>query len=49
MEHKSTDFERVITGDESWFSLYDPCHSVWAALRDAFPYWIKRKLTQQNA
>jgi hypothetical protein len=38
MEHKPTDFERVITGDESWFSLYYPRHSVWAAWPDDFLY-----------
>jgi hypothetical protein len=49
MEHKSTDFERAITVDESRFFQYYAHHSVWAASRDKLPHRINSEMTQKNA
>jgi hypothetical protein len=49
MGHKLTDFEQVITSDESWLFLYYPCDSVWVASRDDQLHRVKQKMTQKNA
>jgi hypothetical protein len=40
MEDMPTDFERVFTGDESWFFQYYPY--------DELSHRIKQKITQKN-
>jgi hypothetical protein len=42
-EPQRTDFERMITGDESWFFLSDSHHSAWATLRDELPETVTQK------
>jgi hypothetical protein len=43
MEQKASGFQRIITGDASWFFLYCPSDSVWAASRDELPQRSKHK------
>jgi hypothetical protein len=48
MEQKASGFQRIITGDESWFFLYCPRDSVWAASRDELPQRIKQKIDTEK-
>jgi hypothetical protein len=43
-----SDFQRIITRDESWSFDY-PRDSLWAASRDELPYAASRKLTRESA
>jgi hypothetical protein len=43
VKHKPTDFERVITGDESRFFLYYFRDSLWTASRSDLPHRIKQQ------
>jgi hypothetical protein len=43
MEQTANGFQQFITGDESWFFLYYPRDSVWAAPHDEFPQCVKQK------
>jgi hypothetical protein len=43
MEHKPTDFDRVITGHESWLFLYYPRGSVWTVLHHVLSHQIQQK------
>jgi hypothetical protein len=43
MERKASDFQRIITEDESWFFLYYLRGSIWAVSRDELPQRIKQK------
>jgi hypothetical protein len=42
------DFEHMITGDESWFYLYNSPNSVWAESRDTLPERIRRKIDTEK-
>jgi hypothetical protein len=48
MEQKASGFSRIMTGDESWFFLYYPYYSVWAARRDELHQHIKRKINPEK-
>jgi hypothetical protein len=41
-------FERIITGDESWFFLYSPHNSAWAASGDALPERVTQKIDTEK-
>jgi hypothetical protein len=43
IEQKASGFQRMVTGDESWFFFDYSCDSVEAASRDNLPERIKRK------
>jgi transposase len=43
-ESQADNFERVITGDESWFFLYYPHESAWAPSREDVPERIRQKI-----
>jgi hypothetical protein len=49
MQQKASDFQWIITGDESWFFLCCPRDSVWVASRDEFPQHIKHKIAWESA
>jgi hypothetical protein len=42
-ECKPTEFEQVVTGDESWFFMYYARGSVWTVSRGDLPHRIKHK------
>jgi hypothetical protein len=44
MEQKVSGFQRIITGDESWFFLCYPRDSVWVASHDELPHRIEQKI-----
>jgi hypothetical protein len=48
MEHKLTDFEQIITGDESWSLRYYSRDSVWETSRDDLPHRITQMTKQKN-
>jgi hypothetical protein len=43
-EQKANGFQRIITGDESWFFFCHPRDLVWAASRDELSQSIKQKI-----
>jgi hypothetical protein len=45
---KPTDFERVITGDKSWFFRYYPGDWVWAESHDDVPPQLKPRRHKQT-
>jgi transposase len=47
-QQKPMDFEHIITGDESWFSLCNPPDSAWAESRDTLPEPIRRKIDTEK-
>jgi hypothetical protein len=49
MEWKASGFQRIVTGDESGFSLYYPGDSVWAASHDELPRRIKQGIDTESA
>jgi hypothetical protein len=49
MEQKASGFQRIITGDESWFFFYYPRDSVQAELCNEFPECIKQKSDMESA
>jgi AmmeMemoRadiSam system protein B len=48
-EQKASDFQQIITGDESRFFFNYPVGSVWVSSRDELPHAATRKLTRENA
>jgi hypothetical protein len=47
-EAQRTDFERVITSDESWFFLSYPRKSAWAASRDELPEEVSPEIDAEK-
>jgi hypothetical protein len=43
-EAQRTGFERIITGDESWFFLSYPHNSAWTTSRDELPEKVSQKI-----
>jgi hypothetical protein len=48
MEQKANGFQWMIARDESWFLLYYPCDSVWAAARDEPLQRTKHKIDMEK-
>jgi hypothetical protein len=48
MKEKASNFQGIITGDESRFFFDSPRDSVWAALRDELLQPIKQKIETEN-
>jgi hypothetical protein len=48
MEEKASDFQQIMTGDESRFFLYYSRDSVWGASCDELPQRIKQKSDTQK-
>jgi hypothetical protein len=47
-EAQSTGFDRLITGDESWFYLSYLHESAWAASRDQLPENVSQKIDTEK-
>jgi transposase len=47
-QEQQIEFERVLTGDESWFFLYYPPDSAWAVSRDALPERVKQTIDTEK-
>jgi hypothetical protein len=47
-EAQRTGFERIITGDESWFFLSYPHNSAWATLRDGLSERMSQKIDTEK-
>jgi histone-lysine N-methyltransferase SETMAR len=47
-ESRQTGFERLITGDESWFYISYPHESVWAASREDVPERLRQKIDTEK-
>jgi hypothetical protein len=47
-EAESTGFDRVITGDESWFYLLYPHESAWVASRHQLPENVSQKIDTEK-